>query len=63
MKPLGPSRGTDVLIYTFIVLEVAGYIEWPWLWVLTPLWVALVYLGILQLWRFILVRCLRARYA
>lgn len=27
---------------TFIVLKLVGVISWPWVWVLSPLWIPLV---------------------
>lgn len=31
----------DVLTIAFIVLKLTGYVSWPWLWVLSPLWIPL----------------------
>ena len=30
------------LTATFIVLKILGYINWSWLWVLSPLWIDVV---------------------
>lgn len=26
----------------FIVLKLMGYIDWPWLWVLSPIWISAI---------------------
>lgn len=31
-----------LLLVLFIGLKLTGYINWPWLWVLAPLWIPLV---------------------
>lgn len=36
----------DLLAVTFIVLKLAGIINWGWLWVLAPIWGQLV-LGVI----------------
>lgn len=33
---------TGVLAVLFIGLKLTGYIKWPWLWVLSPLWIPFV---------------------
>lgn len=30
------------LLVVFVVLKLVGVIDWPWLWVLSPLWIGLV---------------------
>ncbi len=37
----GVSIGTMVLI-VFIILKLCGVINWPWIWVLSPLWIGLI---------------------
>jgi len=32
---------TGVLTIVFIVLKLTGYIEWSWLWVLSPIWISI----------------------
>lgn len=32
----------DLLGIAFIVLKIAGVINWSWLWVLAPIWIPLV---------------------
>lgn len=31
-----------LLTILFIALKLTGYINWPWLWVLSPLWIPLL---------------------
>lgn len=31
----------DVLTIVFVVLKLVGVIDWPWIWVLSPLWISL----------------------
>jgi len=31
-----------LLALLFIALKLTGYINWPWLWVLSPIWLPLV---------------------
>ena len=33
---------SDLLLVVFIVLKLCGVIDWPWLWVLSPVWVSLL---------------------
>lgn len=33
---------TGLLAVAFIVLKLCGVITWPWVWVLSPLWIGLV---------------------
>ena len=36
-----------VLLVVFIVLKLCGVIAWPWIWVISPLWIGLLlYIGI-----------------
>lgn len=30
---------TGLLTIAFIVLKLTNYIDWPWIWVLSPLWI------------------------
>ncbi len=37
-----PGRTTDIFTVTLIVfltLKLAGLVTWPWVWVLSPLWI------------------------
>jgi hypothetical protein len=39
---------TGLLTILFIGLKLTGYINWPWIWVLSPIWIsALIILAIL----------------
>lgn len=31
----------EVLTLIFIVLKLIGVIDWPWIWVLSPLWIGI----------------------
>jgi hypothetical protein len=33
---------SGVLAMVFIVLKLVGTITWPWLWVLSPIWISIV---------------------
>lgn len=42
MKDNDSSAGlgiAEVLTLIFIVLKLIGVIDWPWIWVLSPLWI------------------------
>lgn len=34
----------SLLTLLFIGLKLSGVIQWPWLWVLSPLWISFVFL-------------------
>jgi hypothetical protein len=37
-----------LLTIVFIALKLTGYTNWPWIWVLSPLWIPLsIYLAVL----------------
>lgn len=36
----------SLLTVAFIVLKLTGYIDWPWVWVLAPLWIPLTIVAI-----------------
>lgn len=47
----------DILFFVFLILKLCGVIDWPWVWVLAPLWIPLalvvllfVVLGIIYLY-------------
>ena len=33
---------TGVLAVVFIVLKLVGVISWPWIWVLSPIWIGVL---------------------
>lgn len=39
----------DVLLIVFVVLKLCHIIDWPWIWVLSPLWGACILVGLLLL--------------
>lgn len=46
---------TGILTIVFIILKLTGYIDWSWLWVLSPLWISFllavaVVLFLLDIW-------------
>jgi hypothetical protein len=44
---------TGLLTLIFITLKLIGYIEWAWIWVLSPLWIGFVLffaLALLMIW-------------
>ena len=41
---------TGTLTIVFIVLKLTGVIDWAWKWVLCPIWIPWLILGILALW-------------
>lgn len=34
--------GGTLLQVAFIVMKIAGVIEWPWFWVLAPMWIGAI---------------------
>ena len=41
----------DVLVIIFVVLKLVGVIEWSWIWVLSPIWIAVIFaviVGVLE---------------
>lgn len=36
----------DLLAVAFIVLKLCGVIDWPWVWVLAPIWIGFAVLAI-----------------
>jgi hypothetical protein len=38
---------TRQLAILFIALKLTGYITWPWIWVLSPIWISMVIAGFL----------------
>jgi len=37
----GGVKFVDLLLILFIGLKLAGVINWPWIWVLAPIWIPL----------------------
>ena len=46
----------EALAILFIALKLTGYIDWPWLWVLSPIWISVAFVAVLGLIVFILGR-------
>lgn len=38
-----------MLCLLFIALKLMGYIEWSWIWVLSPIWISLVLMFVIAL--------------
>ena len=36
-----------VLTVLFIALKLTGFIKWSWLWVLSPLWISVIFYAVL----------------
>lgn len=41
---------SGVLLVVFIVLKLVGVINWSWVWVLSPLWIGWIIIGLILLW-------------
>ena len=39
----------DALTLLFIALKLCGVINWSWLWVLSPIWITISFLGLIFL--------------
>jgi len=42
VKYTGQVSFIDLLTLAFIVLKLTGFIDWSWLWVLSPIWILLI---------------------
>ena len=49
----------EALTILFIALRLCGVIDWPWLWVLSPIWISVAFVAVLGLIVFILGRIRR----
>lgn len=45
---------TGLLTIAFIVLKLTGYIEWSWVWVLSPVWIHFAFVLLLFIFLVIL---------
>jgi hypothetical protein len=50
---IGSASGTTLLGVLFVGLKLTGYINWPWVWVLSPFWMPLAIVLALALLAFI----------
>lgn len=41
---------SGALLIVFIVLKLVGVINWSWIWVLSPLWISWMIVGLILLW-------------
>ena len=37
----------ELLGVAFVILKLCGVINWPWIWVLSPIWIPLIIAGII----------------
>ena len=47
---------SGVLLVVFIILKLVGVISWSWLWVLSPLWIGLLFWLFIVLFAIIFTR-------
>jgi len=45
--PIFQISFVDILFFIFLILKLCGVIDWPWVWVLAPLWIPLVLVALL----------------
>jgi uncharacterized protein (DUF983 family) len=45
-----------LLTIVFIVLKLTGYVSWPWVWVLAPMWISLL-LVLIIIVIFFIIKC------
>jgi hypothetical protein len=55
-KPDSGLSFTALLALLFIGLKLTGYITWPWIWVLSPIWIPVIIVAVLFLIAFILCK-------
>lgn len=41
---------SGVLLIVFIILKLVGVINWSWIWVLSPLWISWIIIGLIYLY-------------
>ena len=46
---IGLSWMCFILFCIFLILKLTGYVEWSWWWILAPLWIPGVLIGIVLL--------------
>lgn len=49
----------EALTLLFIALRLCGVIDWPWVWVLSPIWITLLIMAMLSLLIMVLNRISR----
>ena len=54
VKPGGGIGFVGLLTIVFITLKLTGFISWPWLWVLAPLWITLALLVLILIIGFVI---------
>ena len=53
---------SEVLLVVFIVLKLLGVINWSWWWVLSPLWISLIIVGLIFGGILIYYKCIDRSY-
>jgi hypothetical protein len=38
-----------VLFFIFLTLKLTGHIDWSWIWVMSPLWISLICLVVIEI--------------
>lgn len=49
------SSIASILLLIFLVMKLDGQIDWPWLWVLSPIWIPAILAGVLLLFAFLII--------
>lgn len=52
----GGMSAATILTIIFVVLKLCKYIDWSWLWVLSPLWIPLAIAGVCYLIALVIVK-------
>lgn len=47
VRSSGGTSLSTVLLVVFIVLKLTHVIDWPWVWVLSPLWIPIILLALI----------------
>jgi hypothetical protein len=51
MSRHGGLNFADLLLLVFIILKLTGVIAWSWWWVMAPLWLPLLILFVVLIWK------------
>ena len=49
----------SLLLLTFIILKLVGVIDWSWWWVLSPIWIPVVFLFAVSILLFVVYRIVK----
>jgi hypothetical protein len=53
MEPKNSIGFNGALLLIFIGLKVAGFIDWSWWWVLSPIWISIAIVALVILFAFL----------